>query len=727
VLYFKIAFRDSFLKRPIRTLFTIISIVLGVGVFFAVNIASDSLSYSLQQQLDPVAFGDIETWLQLFRGIIIIFSAISLIVLVLIVKNLMEMAKEEKIHEIGVLRTIGISKSGIFKIFFYQISIITIIGVSFGLILGSVIAQLFFGPFKNIMSGFLYATDFDIIFYFSPLSLIITVIVGLLIPMVFGMIPAIAASNTNIIEALYPRTRSKNELFISISKLIAFTVISIILIIVGVFILSYGFEGLIDLADLTVLNYISILLLFIGGFFFITGVILLSSNFITYLSVGISYIFYPILRKMRNITVKNLRRNARRTKNTFAMVAITLASLITIVTLIQSIQAGMGPGARMRLGGDIRLGMYYQFNDHRQIPLNTSLNLTQIDGISSVCEVKNSYYVTNYSMCDEFGMRTGERFVLFVINTSAYVEMHSQNSITKFQGDSSQSLETFMTQLETNRTIILHDDLSNEINKGTGEDVNITTDYTIYFPGLSYNFSVVGIMDIMPGLQFTWDAQPNNYKYYYAIISWNSFYNVTGLNYNTSTGYFWLGLDNPTTSETVISEVETLYTNLGSPWTNHDFSDEWRYRTYTDEVIQIQEVINLILIIFTNILQISIVISLFGLSITILMNVNHRKKEIGILRSFGISKPQINTMIFGESMIIASFAIIMGLTAGSSASFLMALTIPFMPYVPVFYSFPWIDILILSIIVFIFSIISSIIPALRANKINIVDAIRTRG
>ncbi len=726
MLYFKIAFRDSFLKRPIRTLFTIISIVLGVGVFFAVNIASDSLSYSLQEQLDAATFGSIETWLQLFRGIIVIFSAISLIVLVLIVKNLMEMAKEEKIHEIGILRTIGISKMGIFKIFFYQISIITIIGVSLGLLLGSLLAQFFFGPFKNLISGFLYATDFDILFYFTPISLIITIIAGLLIPMLFGMIPAIAASKTNIIEAINPRMRSKNELFMSISKIITFTIISIILIILGIYILSFGFEGLIDLADLTVLNYISILLLFVGGFCFITGIIILSSNFITFLSSGVSYLFYGILRKMRNLTVKNLSRNARRTKNTFAMVAITLAALITIVTLIQSIQAGMGPGARMRLGGDIRLGMFYQW-ENRLIPINTSVNISQIEGVSSVCEVKNSYYITNYSMCDEFGKRTGERFLLFVINTSAYAEIHSQNSIVKYEGETTTSLTEFINQLEENRTIIIQDELSNKINKGIGDRVNVTTIDTAFFPGFSFNFSVVGIMNIMPGLQYTWDAQPDNYVYYYAFISWNSFYNVTGLNFNSSTGYFWLGLNIPTTSESVFSEIETLYTNLGTPWSDLDLSNEWQYRTYTDEVIQIQEVITLILIIFTGILQISIIISLFGLSITILMNVNHRKKEIGILRSFGISKSQINTMIFGESMIIGTFAIIMGIIAGSSASFLMALTIPFMPYVPVFYTFPLIDIVILSIIVFIFSIISSIIPAFQANKINIIDAIRMRG
>ncbi|MHA1797375.1 MAG: ABC transporter permease [Candidatus Helarchaeota archaeon] len=726
MLYLKIAIKESLFKRPVRTIFTIISIVLGVAIFFAVNISSDSLSYSLEEQLDPAAFGDIEIWLMLFRGIVEIFSAISLIVLVIIVKNLMEMAKEEKIHEIGILRAIGMSRSAIFKIFFYQILLISIIGTTLGMILGVFISQLFFGPFSDVISAFTYSTTLDILFYISPLSILISILAGLFIPTIFGMIPAISASRTNIVEALYPRMRTKNELFLSLGKFIAYSIISIILIIMGIVILNMGFVGLISFDDITIANYISIILLFVGGLSFIFGVIILSANFIPHLSVGFSYLFYPLLTKLRNITAKSLQRNARRTKNTFSMVAIALATLITITIVIYSMQAGVGPGARMRLGGDIRLGLYYQW-DHRVIPLNTTLNLSRIDGVKSICEVKNSRPTSGYSMCDGFGENTEERFLLFVINTTTYASMHSHNSIYKFQGDDSVSLANFIDLLNENGTILLQDRLSNHIMKNKGDDVNITMVDSSFFPGFSTNFSVVGIFNILPGLRYTWDEMPEDNIYYYGMISWNSFFNVTGLNYTTSTGYFWLELDDPNQSNRVFNDIKTLYTAMGSPWSDLDLDgNSWAYRTYTEEVNKIQEVINLILLIFTNILQISIAIALFGLSITIIMNVNQRKKEIGILRSLGMSKSQIVRMIFGETLIIGMLAIIIGLITGGFASYLMVWDIPFMPYVPIFFVIPWNQLIFLSVIVFIATIISSIVPSMKANKLNIVDAIRVR-
>lgn len=124
IIEIKIAYK-TILKRPIRNIFTKISIILGVGIFFSVNIATDPLDYSLQQHIDPSLYGNINHWIYLFRGILMVFSAISLIICVLIIKNLMEISKEDQIYELGLLRAIGNSKFSIFSIFFNQIPVLT--------------------------------------------------------------------------------------------------------------------------------------------------------------------------------------------------------------------------------------------------------------------------------------------------------------------------------------------------------------------------------------------------------------------------------------------------------------------------------------------------------------------------------------------------------------------------------------------------------------------------
>ena len=119
IVELKIAYR-SLLKRPIRTIFTIIAITLGVALFFAVNVATDSLEHSLYLHLDSDDFGDANQWVYLFRGILMVLAGISLIICVIIIKNLMEMSKEGQIYEIGLLRAIGSSKNSVFLVFFFQ-------------------------------------------------------------------------------------------------------------------------------------------------------------------------------------------------------------------------------------------------------------------------------------------------------------------------------------------------------------------------------------------------------------------------------------------------------------------------------------------------------------------------------------------------------------------------------------------------------------------------------
>ena len=83
IVELKIAYR-SLLKRPIRTIFTIIAITLGVALFFAVNVATDSLEHSLYLHLDSDDFGDANQWVYLFRGILMVLAGISLIICVIL-------------------------------------------------------------------------------------------------------------------------------------------------------------------------------------------------------------------------------------------------------------------------------------------------------------------------------------------------------------------------------------------------------------------------------------------------------------------------------------------------------------------------------------------------------------------------------------------------------------------------------------------------------------------
>ena len=147
----------------------------------------------------------------LFSAILALFSAISLLVCGILIKNLIEVAKEEQMEEIGIMRAIGVSKTGIFRIYLTQISILSIIGALLGLLLGLLISLLFLGPLKMIsltmnMDLFsFFKSDFEIYINITSFSLILSMGIGIGVSMLFGMIPAMSAANVKVIKALNPQ------------------------------------------------------------------------------------------------------------------------------------------------------------------------------------------------------------------------------------------------------------------------------------------------------------------------------------------------------------------------------------------------------------------------------------------------------------------------------------------------------------------------------------------
>ena len=146
-----------------------------------------------------------------FTTALALFSAIALLICAILIKNLIEVTKEEQMEEIGIMRAIGISKIGIFRIYLSQISIISVIGSFLGLLLGYFISNLFLGPLRyvslafNPQLGSVVGSDFEIIIVVTNLSLILSLGIGISISMVFGMIPAVSAANVDVLKALNPR------------------------------------------------------------------------------------------------------------------------------------------------------------------------------------------------------------------------------------------------------------------------------------------------------------------------------------------------------------------------------------------------------------------------------------------------------------------------------------------------------------------------------------------
>ena len=131
--------------------------------------------------------------------------------------------------------------------------------------------------------------------------------------------------------------------------------------------------------------------------------------------------------------------------------------------------------------------------------------------------------------------------------------------------------------------------------------------------------------------------------------------------------------------------------------------------------------IQLLLNVIYGFLSISIFVALFGITNTLSLSVYERTREIGLMRAIGTYRKQIRRMIFIESSIIAIFGAALGTGLGIFFAWSLIQTLADEGFTVFAVSIPqtalWIGISIIA------GIIAAILPAIRASRQNILDAI----
>ena len=136
--------------------------------------------------------------------------------------------------------------------------------------------------------------------------------------------------------------------------------------------------------------------------------------------------------------------------------------------------------------------------------------------------------------------------------------------------------------------------------------------------------------------------------------------------------------------------------------------------------------IDLIVFITNGLLIFAIIIAMIGLTLHSLLSTMARRREIGMLRSIGLSKKGVIHTISGETLILALLGVFTGIFAGIIQGTLMVNSIPSGGFLTVTWTIPWLTIVILVSTVLLTVILSSRYPAKWAANLNIIDAVRTR-
>jgi putative ABC transport system permease protein len=119
-------------------------------------------------------------------------------------------------------------------------------------------------------------------------------------------------------------------------------------------------------------------------------------------------------------------------------------------------------------------------------------------------------------------------------------------------------------------------------------------------------------------------------------------------------------------------------------------------------------------------LAFSVVVSLFGMVNTLVLSVFERTRELGMLRTIGMTRRQARRMIRHESVITALIGAALGLPLGI---FLAVLVTQALSQYDIGFSIPLAELTAFTVVAILAGLAAAITPARRASRLNVLDAL----
>ena len=140
-------------------------------------------------------------------------------------------------------------------------------------------------------------------------------------------------------------------------------------------------------------------------------------------------------------------------------------------------------------------------------------------------------------------------------------------------------------------------------------------------------------------------------------------------------------------------------------------------------VDEAQGQVNQIVTIINILLGLSVIIALLGVINTLALSVIERTRELGLLRAVGMARKQVKRMIRTESVLICSFGGLLGLVVGTI--FGVALQQALKGQGVTELGIPVATLLIYLVCSALAGVVAAALPARRASRLNVLQAIAT--
>jgi putative ABC transport system permease protein len=163
------------------------------------------------------------------------------------------------------------------------------------------------------------------------------------------------------------------------------------------------------------------------------------------------------------------------------------------------------------------------------------------------------------------------------------------------------------------------------------------------------------------------------------------------------------------------AQATTALENVLARWPNGELQDQAAFEASVAS--QIDTILNLIY----GLLGLAIVIALIGIANTLALSVHERRRELGLLRAVGMTRPQVRSAIRWESVMIALMGTFLGFILAVAGAWGIISAIEGDRPIPL--AVPPVQLMVIVFLALVAGVLAAVGPARRAAKLDVLTAI----
>ena len=604
-----------------------------------------------------------DEFISIFNNILLAFAFIIVFVATFIINNTFQIVVSQRIRELGLLRAIGATGQQVSRSVYFEALLVglfsTVVGILFGILLGQGLRGAL-----NALGFSLPAGPIEL----QPRTIIWAAAIGIGVTMLSAIVPARRSRTISPIAAIQNDQRLAGA---SLTRRLwvggVMTTIGGLLLVLGLFVASTTVGVLTNVA--------------IGAVLVFIGVNTLSPSFARPVANALGAPIAKLFGTTGEIARGNAARSPRRTASTAGALMIGLA----LVGMAGVVGSSLTKTFLDTLDNAVEADYFVQSSSGGFDP-----SVTFSEEIATeIADLPEFDTVVRYRFAQGSMRVDGSNKDIFAADFDL-VESHLDADI----------IEGGLTDADPATGIALHQDPAEDLGVGLGDTIAAT------FPdGLTEELTVVAI--------YTDSSIFGNWLIDNDV--WEAHFTRTGLAFASATVAGFSDDLPQAEQDALLEQAAAAITPVTERFPTIIAESRVEFRQSQ------QDQLNSFLAVIFVLLALSLVIALIGIANTLALSVFERTREIGLLRAVGMTRRQLRRAIRWEAVIIAVFGAILGLILGVIFGIAAVIAIPdtFISIVSV----PYVQLVVYVVIAAIAGILAAILPARRAARLNVLDAI----